>query len=376
MNGYDVIVVGGGLAGLTAAVHLASEDYNILVLEKQPYPHHKVCGEYVSNEVNAYLDHLGISLAQNKAIAIDTLQLSTRKGHMLYTKLPLGGRGISRFTFDNLLYQKALANKVSFVFETVTDISFNEEMFTITTKAGNSFKSPIAIGAYGKRSQLDKKMERRFTQVKSSWLAVKAHYRYNDFPENVVALHNFRGGYAGLSKTETQAVNFCYLASYKSFKPSGNIDQFNEKVVSQNPFLASFLKNAEPIFAQPLSIAQVSFYPKRIIEHHVLMCGDTAGLIHPLCGNGMAIAIHSAKILAEHIIMFLKTPSYGRGQLERDYQRVWNSTFRARLRTGRQLQALLLNNGLSSLAMGSVAKSPWLLDRLIRKTHGKPIMFQ
>ncbi len=89
MNRYDVIIIGGGLAGLTAALHLTKESFKVLVLEKQPYPHHKVCGEYISNEIIPYLNQLGVSLLPAKAIAINTLQLTTVNGKSIEVALLL-----------------------------------------------------------------------------------------------------------------------------------------------------------------------------------------------------------------------------------------------------------------------------------------------
>jgi len=198
-------------------------------------------------------------------------------------------------------------------------------------------------------------------------------YEFNDFPENQVALHNFKGGYGGLSKTETGAVNFCYLASYESFQKEKNITDFNVRVVAQNPFLNDFLSKATPIYDEPMTIAQISFEQKKSVENHILMCGDTAGLIHPLCGNGMAMAIHSAKIASENIHLYLKHKNSDRRVLELNYTKAWDSTFKKRLWMGRQLQALLLNNDLSNLALKAVTKSPALLRKLIKSTHGKPI---
>ena len=231
----------------------------------------------------------------------------------------------------------------------------------------------MTIGAYGKRSGLDKQLNRDFIAQKSSWLGVKSHYQYDDIPEDLVALHNFRGGYGGLSKTETGAVNFCYLASYDSFQKEKDVKSFNEKVVAQNPFLDSFLEKAKPIFESPLTIAQISFHEKKTVENHIIMCGDTAGLIHPLCGNGMAMAIHSAKIASEGIHKFLTNKNYNRSQFEEDYDKEWRKAFGQRLWMGKQLQALLLNEGLSDKAIGLVARSPMLLRKMIKSTHGKPI---
>ena len=200
MEHYDVIIVGGGLAGLTAAIHLSHENHRVLVFEKKAYPHHKVCGEYVSNEIIPYLNKLGVALASLGAAPITTFQISTASGKSIQTELPLGGVGVSRYALDKLLYEKAVANGVRFVFESVSSVDFKSALFQTFTSATESYTSSIIIGAYGKRSSLDMQLKRNFTQQKSGWLAVKAHYEYPEFPENLVALHNFKGGYGGLVK--------------------------------------------------------------------------------------------------------------------------------------------------------------------------------
>ncbi|MBM1107212.1 FAD-dependent monooxygenase [Aurantibacter crassamenti] len=373
MKSNDIVIVGGGLGGLTAAIHLKGLGYSVLVIEKKKYPHHKVCGEYVSNEIMPYLQSLGIDLKQSGAVAIDTLQISTRTGASIKTELPLGGIGISRYAFDMLLYKKALTLGVIFKFETATSIRFYDDLFEVQTDASVTYMASIVIGAYGKRSGLDKVLQRDFIENKSSWLAVKGHYSYPDFPDNLVALHNFKGGYGGLSKTESGNINFCYLVNYQSFKEYNGIEDFNNEIVAENPHLKTFLQKANPIFDAPMTIAQISFESKNAVENHVLMCGDAAGLIHPLCGNGMAMAIHAAKIASEHVHRFLENKSYTRNHLELDYETKWNKAFRQRLWIGRRVQSVLLSEGLSKAAMATAIKSPKLLKSLIRRTHGKPI---
>ena len=373
MQQYDVIVIGGGLAGLTAAIDLSQRGHRVLVFEKHTYPHHKVCGEYLSNEVIPYLKQLGVPLDTTNSVNITHLKLSTGGGKSMETELPLGGMGVSRYALDNLLYRQALKAGADFKFQSVTTIQFKNGVFEVFTNTDDSYTSAMAIGAYGKRSGIDKTLKRDFTLKKSSWLAVKAHYAYDDFPRHQVALHNFEGGYGGLSKTETGAVNLCYLTSYTSFQKERDVKSFNMNVVAKNPFLNTFLRDARPLFDAPLTIAQVSFHPKKAVKDHVLMCGDTAGLIHPLCGNGMAMAIHSAKIAAGLIDNFFQKDGQNRAALEKDYQSRWNSHFRRRVWTGRRLQSLLLNPRLSALALSALVTQPRLLKKIIRSTHGKPI---
>jgi flavin-dependent dehydrogenase len=367
---YDVICIGGGLAGLTAAIHLRKEGHKVLVLEKEKYPHHKVCGEYLSREVLPYLSELGVTLPTD--IEINTLEFSSRSGRSLELDLPLGAVGISRFTLDHTLYRTAVSEGVHFEYCTATSVDFDGFVFTVKAGSDKKFTSPFALGTYGKRSSIDKYLDRGFINRKSPWLAVKAHYDWPRFPENRVGLHSFEGGYAGISKTESRAVNFCYLASYKTFGRFRDIDDFNTSIVAQNPHLNQFLNEARLLFERPLTIAQISFENKNPVESHMLMCGDTAGLIHPLCGNGMAMAIHSAKIAAELLDKELKQGKVDRIRLERDYAQTWKKTFGSRIRTGQYLQRILLSNRMTDLLFSLVVRSPGMLKRIISKTHGNP----
>ncbi len=368
---YDVIIIGGGLAGLTAAIHLRKENHRILLLEKETYPHHKVCGEYLSNEVVPYLRHLGIELPTK--IEINTLEFSTQKGRSLQLTLPLGAKGISRYALDNCLYKRAASLGVEVVFCSAEKIEYKEDLFTVRNNLGQKYKATFVIGGFGKRSNLDKILSRDFISKKSPWLAVKAHYQWPYFPDHLVGLHSFEGGYGGLSKTETGAVNFCYLVTYKSFQKKENISEFNAQVVAKNPYLETFLKGATMEFEKHLSIAQISFEAKEPVEDHILMCGDSAGLIHPLSGNGMAMAIHSAKIASELIHVYLKEGRSDRTQLEKEYAIKWHRTFGKRIRTGRRLQKLLMSPRIAELLFSLAMLSPGILKSIIKKTHGKPI---
>lgn len=367
---YEIIIIGGGLAGLTAALHLAREEFRVLVIEKDPYPRHRVCGEYLSREVEPYLNSMGVNLREAKQIR--TLRLSTHGGRFVETSLPMGGLGISRYALDASLYKEALRAGATVVFSQVQMVNRHAELYEVVTST-ETYTGKIVIGAYGKRASLDKDFDRGFMNRKSPWLAVKAHYEYPDWPEEMVGLHAFPGGYAGLSKTETGKVNFCYLASYDSFKEHGKIASFNKKVVASNPILGDFLSRARMVFREPLSIAQVSFYKKACIENGILMCGDSAGLIHPLCGNGMAMAIHSAKLASEEIKKHLRNREITRDELAYDYQRHWQANFGKRMAAGRQLQSLLLKPRMAAILMASIARSPVVLRAIINSTHGKTI---
>ncbi len=247
---WDIVIIGGGLAGLTIALHLSNNNCKVCLIEKNEYPHHKVCGEYVSNEVLPYLQSLGIDPLSVGAKKISKFEITDTKGIPVNANLPLGGFGLSRYAFDNLLYQ-SLKNKATIVFDTVEKVDFNEKQFTILTQRKDVYKADFVVGSFGKRSNIDSFLKRDFMKQNSSWLAVKNHFEY-DFPDDTVALHNFKGGYCGLSKTETNAVNACYLTTFKSFKKYGEIENFQKQELSKNPFLEKFFNEAKPIFKKPL----------------------------------------------------------------------------------------------------------------------------
>lgn len=375
MEGKEVLIIGGGLAGLTAAIHLRKLNIPVTLIEKNAYPKHKVCGEYISNEVLPYLKLLNISISALNPTHINKLQFSTSSGKTINTELPLGGFGISRYVLDEYLCNIAIKNGCQFIQGTVDNINFNNDEFTVTTSEGKSIKAVIVLGAFGKRSNIDIQLNRSFIKQKSPWLAIKAHYE-GEFPNDVVGLHNFNGGYCGVSKVEDNKINICYLVNYESFKVFKNSTEYQEQVLEQNPHLKEIFKNTKLLFEKPLTISQISFETKLPVEQHILMIGDTAGLIHPLCGNGMAMAIHSAKIAAEIINDYIHQTIRTRVEMEKVYTNQWNKTFKSRLQTGRLLANILLKPKLSEFLYRILLIAPFLLPIIIKKTHGKPIIIK
>ena len=373
MKNKEVLIIGGGLAGLTAALHLSKIGFQVVVVEKNEFPKHKVCGEYISNEVLPYFTWLDLKITDLSPTNITQLQFSTVSGKTIAGVLPLGGFGISRYCLDNYLYKKAIENGCEIIQDSVEKIVFENEIFTVTTSNKTILKYKIVIGAFGKRSIIDQKLNRYFIQKKSPWLAVKAHYS-GDFPNDLVGLHNFKGGYCGVSKVENDIINICYLADFKTFKKFKNVQDYQNSVVAKNPYLKTIFEKSNLLFDKPLTISQISFEKKQAVENHILMIGDTAGLIHPLCGNGMAMAIHSAKIVSELVDKYFNNEIKSRNELENEYIKEWSFNFRKRLKTGRLLSNLLQKQKLSGIILRILIVFPLLLSIIIKKTHGKPII--
>jgi flavin-dependent dehydrogenase len=374
---FDVIIVGGGLAGLTAAILLARQKKKVLLIEKKSYPFHKVCGEYISNEVLGFLQSLGFDPFEYGASHISRLRISTPSGKNIYPALGLGGFGLSRYTMDEALYRIALKDGVQVLSSAkVTTALFNGNHFHVRTSGDEQFTSGLVIGCYGKRDALDKKLNRGFIQSHTGYMGVKYHVE-TDYPVDEIGLDNFRDGYCGIVKIEEKKYNICYLYKRSSRFHFNSIRELEESILFENPVIRKIFASSTFLFSQPEVINEISFAPKKPVEEHIFMCGDAAGLITPICGNGMSMAIHSAKILCELILDSKITGGEiqlsVRNQLEKSYGKTWNENFGRRLFIGRTIQGLFGNPLLTGTSLRCIHAIPKLERWLISGTHGNPI---
>jgi flavin-dependent dehydrogenase len=375
----DVLIIGGGLAGLVSSIELARRGFSVTVVERKQYPFHRVCGEYISNEVRPYLESLGLKINELGIKEIQRFCFTSPSGRILETDLDLGGFGISRYKLDFALYELAKKVGVQFVLGETVDSppvpngEVNPKSFEIKTQSNLRFQAKVVLGSFGKNSKMDKVLDRDFTHQKSPYVGVKYHIRTN-FPQDLIALHNFQDGYCGISAIEDDKYCLCYLTTRDNVRKHGNIANMEHEVLWKNPHLKRIFNESEFLYEKPEVINEFSFSPKKTVENHILMVGDAAGLITPLCGNGMAIAIHSGKIAAELTTDFLNK-KINRQELEHSYQKIWKDEFSARLWVGRTVQRLFGDEWLSELTLSSFSLAKPLLRFVISKTHGKVISF-
>lgn len=373
---YHVAIVGGGLAGLALSIQSARAGYKTILFEKEKYPFHKVCGEYVSLESWNFLEDLGLPLGQMKLPIIRRLLVTAPNGKNIEQDLPLGGFGISRYKLDSMLAEIARQNGVELMEGTkIDDVKFKDDTFELKSTDGSERRAKVVAGTFGKRSNLDLKWKRRFAIQKqnklNNYIAVKYHIKIN-WPSDVIALHNFKDGYCGISQIEDEKYCLCYLTTAKNLERAGNsILQMEKQILCQNPRLKEIFGGAEFLYPSPVTISQVSFSKKTQVQDHVMMIGDAAGMITPLCGNGMSMALHGSKIAFKQIHSFLQN-KVPRWQMEQDYAKHWQKQFDNRLRTGRLIQKFFGNPVLSDMLISVLKPMPAITSRLINATHGQP----
>ena len=141
-----------------------------------------------------------------------------------------------------------------------------------------------------------------------------------------------------------------------------------EQVLFRNPILKKIFSTAEFINTVPYTISQITFEKKTRIEKHMLMLGDAAGMITPLCGNGMSMAMHSAGLAFDQTRLFFQK-KISRNGMEKNYLKHWNKNFSSRLATGRVVQRFMGNNS-TSMFLKLMHAVPFVSERVIRATHG------
>ncbi|UZD21755.1 NAD(P)/FAD-dependent oxidoreductase [Algoriphagus halophytocola] len=370
MHKYEIIIVGGGLAGLVSGFLLAKSGKKVLLIEKKTYPFHRVCGEYVSKEVEDFLRREALLPTALDLPRMTHFHFSDTSGSMAKVPLDLGGFGISRYVLDDYLFQQAKAMGVSpktgAAAETIT-FDPTENHFKVGLRGGEEFYAEFVIGAFGKRSKLDKTLNRPFIAKRSPYIGVKYHIR-TEFDTSAVALHNFDGGYCGLNAIEEGKGNLCYLGSREALRQFGSLDKMEREILWKNPHLNKLFNESDFLLEKPEVINEINFEKKKPVENHILMAGDSAGLITPLCGNGMAMAIHAGKLAAEAILQ-----GKDREQVENLYARGWKAKFERRLWVGRNSQRLFGGHRASGFARSLISNFPGFAKLIISQTHGKVI---
>lgn len=365
-----IVIIGGGLAGLITSIQLARAGLSCVVIEKKSYPFHRVCGEYVSNEALPFLKSAGLYPKDIKLPQINLFEFSSCDGELHKLKLDLGGFGISRYCFDHFLYTIARREGVGFELNTeVLAVNFEDDAFEVETQAGRQ-TADVVIGSFGKRSRIDVQQGRRFIKKRSPYVGVKYHIR-TDHPEDVISIHNFPGGYCGLCNIEDGISNLCYLVHRDQVRKYGDIRAMEVAAMQSNPLIKEIFDRSTFLFPKPEVINEVSFETKGPVENHILMAGDSAGMITPVCGNGMAIAIHSGKMLARRVEEYCAGRA-NREQLEQRYRREWDEQFKARLHFGRYIQRMFGHARFSRMAVRLARLSPSFARAVVSRTHGKP----
>ena len=300
MNRHEVAIVGGGLAGSAAAITLAQAGRSVVLLEKESQEHHKVCGEFLSQEALAYLLDLGVEVEALGAVPIHSVRLAGRFG-VSETRLPFASKALTRRTLDEELLRLAeLAGAIVLRGRRVLSLDREGEGWCVRL-ADETMVANTAFLATGKH---DLRERPRPAGRQGDLIAFKMYWRLA--PEQAAALEGhvelnlYRNGYAGLMPVEDGVANLCCLVKRAEYLRMGaRWEHLLEAMQRDCPHLKQRLQGATPLLAKPLAISSIPYGFMREQSDGAWVLGDQATVIPSFTGDGMSIALHSGRLAAE-----------------------------------------------------------------------------
>jgi len=372
---YDAVVIGGGLAGCSTAHQLARDGHEVLLAEQSTYPRHKLCGEFLSPEAQSSFRWLGVlqQVQDAGAASIDRTVLTAPDGTSTEHALPHTALGLSRYQLDHLLFRRACqAGADGRPGTRVTDVAGGlSEGFRVQVGT-ETIEAQLVFGAYGRRGRLDRTLERPFLDEQTPYVAFKAHYQGPAAAhlQDTIELHSAPGGYCGLSPIEENRINVCWIGHTDALKDAGGTPTaMLDAKLRQNPALDERLRGLTRVSDRFEAVSQVPLMPKSRFADDVCMIGDAAGMIAPLCGDGMAMALRTADLVSPLASTFL-SGQRSAASFRAAYEHQWTNTFGRRMRLGRWVHAAAFRPGAARLVVQGCRFLPPLARWLIRSTRG------
>ena len=318
---YDVIIVGTGPAGTSAALELARLDMNVLVIEKESLPRNKPCGGAMRSSVEEILD-LDISPVVKKRVDIIQTYHNYENNVKCNTDHKDALIMVNRSEFDMYLLEQAkkIGEGNIEVLEKCSVVSVKEttDEVSIVLDNGKELEAKYLIGAdgaLGKVASMTGLMKnRKFAPTLDAEIITSDHYYANHEDTMVLNFFCLSHGYGWIFPKEKNKFS-CGVGTWgKPLNLKKELDDFLTR---------SFPENT-------IEKIKVSGYPipiytgkQKIATDRVLLTGDAAALVDPVTGEGIRFALHSGKIAASIIV---KTLSKDKGSsidsVSEEYQRV------------------------------------------------------
>jgi flavin-dependent dehydrogenase len=338
----DVAIIGAGPAGSTLAALLAGRGVRVALYDREAFPRDKLCGEFLSYDALPILEPLGVVDAIDRAGAprIDRCRI-VGSWRTYEFALPHPARGVSRLLFDDLLLRTAVARGAI-------------RRDGVTVSSLEELSARVVVGAWGRWGRFDQQLQRGFVRDRTHRnFGFKRHYR-GPHEHGVIELHPFRRGYLGVNGIEGGLTNICGLVHASRLAGhKGRWDSFIDGIRAEESHLERLYAEHVPAQEGYLSSEPVIFRARSAVEGGVFMVGDASGVIDPLTGNGMAMAVQSALLAAPLLLRLLEQPSK-RSAIEDEYRVAHRRFFASRIAWSRRAAMLLARPRLIDAAMAAV----------------------
>lgn len=376
---HEIAVIGGGPSGSTAAIYLAEYGFDVCLIEKKIFPREILCGEFLSREVVNNLKEMNLfsTFLDMKPNPINSFAMYDDKNE-ISTQLDFQAYGLKRSAFDNLLLTSAKAKGVKVyqpyeVFEIIKEGNGYKLNLKSSAHSSQMISSQYVVAAYGKRNSLDAKLKRKFISYRSNRDGIKYHVNkkyLKNVKDDQIQIFAADGIYCGVNSVSEDEVTFCFLEDragvsrtpVQSLERLANFNRsfrslFNSEI--GNVFLSNRVYGSGDIY----------FGKRNKIENGIFMIGDAAQVIAPLAGDGISMAMDSAKLLA-NLFNDKKQKNISDADLQKMYDTEWQKNFSKRLRTALFIQKVLFKKTGRRIGLSGLHYFPQALNYFIKNTRG------
>ena len=386
MKDYDVAIVGAGPAGTSAAILLAQGGRRVLLLEKEHFPRHKLCGEFISPECLAEFARLGVGPQMRAAGGVDLSEtvFYGRRGRGVavpsewFGAIDAAALGLSRAAMDAQLLQRARQVGVE-VREGVQALNLEQDaggrVTGLAVRVGaerHTVQARVLLDASGRGRVLARRVAGQVAPQRAPLVAFKTHLADSAGVAGTCEIYFYKGGYGGLNSVEGGAGNLCFIVSAADAKAhGGDAARIMRAVVMANPRAAKTLRGAHNITPW-LAVALERFGHFAVAPAEgLLTVGDAAAFIDPFTGSGMLMALQggalAAATIAEHLPRLAQDGAWA--HLAQDYERRHREKFAARLRVCSWLRRAAFTPLLADAALFVAGLNDGLRRRLARATR-------
>ena len=263
----SLVIVGGGLAGLSLAAGLRMRGVGVTVHEAGHYPRHRVCGEFISGVERSTLEALGIAELFDDARLHRSVVWYHGDQRIHENCLPAPAYGMSRYRLDLRLVQR------------VEHLGGDVRQGHRGPRQGD----PGTVWAAGRMA------------AESPWIGLKAHFL--NLPMSAdLEMHVGKNGYAGLAGVEDGRVNVCGLFRLdRARRGKGSALQLDYLRAGGLGALADRLAHARPDEGSFKGVSALQLGWQETEHPGLFSIGDAAAMIPPFTGNGMSMAFQSAE---------------------------------------------------------------------------------